>query len=152
VKAASIRTSLNRLVHEHAEPRRLGAAVGLGVWIGCSPFLGIQTLLAIAAASALRLNRLAVLAGSQISAPPLTPFILFADVQIGSLCLRGQWFPTSVAAMRAVQSWRQVADLFGLLAVGGAVGGVLLGLVMAAITALLIREWRRQTPSEIIGK
>jgi uncharacterized protein (DUF2062 family) len=150
VKAGSIRAALNRLVHEHAEPRKLGAAVGLGVWIGCSPLLGLQTLLAIAAASALRLNRLAVIAGSQVSVAPLTPFVLFADLQIGSLCLRGHWYPTSVAAMRAVQSWRQIVDLLGLLALGGAIGGALLGVATAAVTTFLIREWRRQTPSEII--
>ena len=146
---ASIKTFLNRLVHEHAEPGRLGVAVGLGVWIGCSPLLGLQTVLAIAAASALRVNRLAVIAGSQVSIAPLAPFVLFADLQIGSLCVRGQWYPTSVAAMRAVHSWRQLADLLVLLAFGGAIGGAVLGVATAAATTFLIREWRGQTPSEI---
>jgi len=76
--------------------------------------------------------------------------VLFADLQIGSLCLQGHWYPTSVAAMRAVHSWRQIADLLGLLAFGGAVVGAVLGVATAAATAFLIREWRRETPSEII--
>lgn len=143
--AAGLRTSTRRLIHEHADPARLGVAVGLGVLVGCSPFFGVQTLVGLGLAWILRLNRVAVLLGLQISVPPLTPFVLFADAQLGALSLRGQWLPLSVEAMRAVRSFREVADLLGVLVLGGAILGAVLAVVTGLATTLVIRRWRRAT-------
>ena len=141
--AAALRTSTRRLIHEHTDPVQLGVAVGLGVLIGCSPFLGVQTLVGLGLAWILRLNRVAVLLGLQISVPPLTAFVLFADAQVGALSLRGQWLPLSVEAMRAVRSFRDVADLLGVLVLGGAIVGAVLAVVTGLTTTFVIRRWRR---------
>ena len=141
--AAALRTSTRRLIHEHTDPVRLGVAVGLGVLIGCSPFFGVQTLVGLGLAWILRLNRVAMLLGLQISVPPLTPFVLFADAQVGALSLRGQWLPLSVDAMRAVRSFREVADLLGVLVLGGAILGGVLAVVTGLATTFVIRRWRR---------
>ncbi|MGZ6071682.1 MAG: DUF2062 domain-containing protein [Myxococcaceae bacterium] len=138
-----MRTSTRRLIHEHTDPVQLGVAVGLGVLIGCSPFVGVQTLVGLGLAWILRLNRVAVLLGLQISVPPLTPFVLFADAQLGALSLRGQWLPLSVEAMRAVRSFREVADLLGVLVLGGAIVGGVLAVVTGLATTFVIRRWRR---------
>ena len=140
---AALRTATRRLMHEHTDPVRLGVAVGFGVLIGCSPFLGVQTLVGLGLAWILRLNRVAVLLGLQISVPPLTPFVLFADAQLGALSLRGQWLPLSVEAMRAVRSFREVADLLGVLVLGGAILGAVLAVVSGLATTFVIRRWRR---------
>ena len=139
----ALRTATRRLVHEHTDPVQLGVAVGLGVLIGCSPFFGVQTLVGLGLAWILRLNRVAVLLGLQISVPPLTPFVLFADAQLGALSLRGQWLPLSVEAMRAVRSFREVADLLGVLVLGGAILGAVLAVVSGLATTFVIRRWRR---------
>ncbi len=139
----ALRTSTRRLIHEHTDPVQLGVAVGLGVLIGCSPFLGVQTLVGLGLAWILRLNRVAVLLGLQVSVPPLTAFVLFADAQVGALSLRGRWLPLSVEAMRAVRSFREVADLLGVLVLGGAIVGAVLAVVTGLATTFVIRRWRR---------
>jgi len=141
--AAALRTSARRLVHEHADPVRLGVAVGLGVLIGCTPFFGVQTLVGLGLAWILRLNRVAVLLGLQVSVPPLSPFVLFADAQVGALSLRGHWLPLSVEAMRAVRSFRDVTDLLGVLVLGGAILGAVLAVLTGLATTFVIRRWRR---------
>jgi len=133
----------SRLLHEHGSPTRLGAAVAFGVWIGCTPFYGLQTVVGLALATALRLNRLAVLLGMQISIPPLAPFLLFANAQVGALVLRGHWLSLSLEAMRAVPTSRLVAELFGDLLVGGAIVGAALALPAGLLSTYLVRRSRR---------
>ena len=130
-------------VHEHGHPSRLGVAVAFGVWIGCTPFYGFQTLLGLGLASLLRLNRLAVLLGLQISIPPLAPFLLFANAQLGALVLRGHWLPLSIEALRAVPTSKLVAELFGDLLVGGAIVGTVLAVPAGLLTTYLVRRRRR---------
>jgi uncharacterized protein (DUF2062 family) len=133
----------SRLVHEHAQPGRLGAAVAFGVWIGCTPFYGLQTVVGLGLATALSLNRLAVLLGTQVSVPPLAPFLLFASAQVGALVLRGHWLPLSIEAMRAVPRSRLVAELLGDLLLGGAIVGAALALPAGLLTTYLVRRGRR---------
>jgi len=133
----------SRLVHEHADPSRLGAAVAFGVWVGCTPFYGLQTVFGLGLATALRLNRLAVLLGTQISIPPLAPFLLFGNAQVGALVLRGHWLSLSMEAMRAVPTSRLVADFLGDLLVGGAIVGAALALPAGLLTTYLVRRSRR---------
>ena len=60
---SNIRSRLDRLSTTEGSPRRTAAALALGVFLSFSPFLGLQILIGIAAAFALRLSRVAVLLG-----------------------------------------------------------------------------------------
>jgi uncharacterized protein (DUF2062 family) len=77
---AHVRARFEELKGADESPERLGVAVGVGVLCGCSPFLGFQTLLAVALAFLLRLNKLAVFIGLQISIAPVTPLVVFASL------------------------------------------------------------------------
>jgi uncharacterized protein (DUF2062 family) len=140
------RAQLELLKQEHASSGRLGVAVGVGVLLGCSPFLGFQLLLALALGKLLRLNRLAVLFGLQISVPPLTPFILFATAQAGALLRRGQWLPLHVAAFRGEPASKVLAGLFLDMLVGTALVGGALAVFLGGMSALGF-WWLRATKS-----
>src|SRR5262249_50056764 len=58
-----VRRWLDQLLHIHDTPERTAAAFALGVFLGFSPFLGFHTILGIALAFLLNLNRVAVLLG-----------------------------------------------------------------------------------------
>lgn len=60
---SNIRSRLDRLSTTEGSPRRTAAALALGVFLSFSPFLGLQILIGVAAAFALRLSRIAVLFG-----------------------------------------------------------------------------------------
>jgi uncharacterized protein len=60
---------LDRLLHLHDTPVRTAAAFALGVFFSFSPFLGLQILLAMGTAFALRLNRAAVFVGLNANLP-----------------------------------------------------------------------------------
>src|SRR6184192_1573319 len=78
------RNSVSRIIrdffseHPH-EPLRLASAVGLGLFCGIAPIWGYQMLVAAAVAHFLRLNKAIALLASNISIPPVAPFILYAS-------------------------------------------------------------------------
>ncbi len=65
-------------------------SIGLGTSIAILPIWGFQTLIAIALAYIFRLNKILVLLFSNISIPPLIPFILYISYYIGNLIIGGK--------------------------------------------------------------
>ncbi len=141
-KLDQLRQRCELLAGEHATAGRLGFAVGAGVLIGCTPFLGFQVLLALALATLLRLNRIAVLLGLQISVPPITPFLLFANAQVGALLLHGHWLALSLDVVRNTPTTTWVWDLFLELLAGGLLIGGPLALAIGSSTACLVQRHR----------
>ncbi|MEC3879340.1 DUF2062 domain-containing protein [Parapedobacter sp. 10938] len=74
---------LEDLLHSADSPLKKASSVALGVWVGLSPFWGFHTVLVLFLAVVLRLNKLIAFAFSNVSLPPLIPFIIYACLQIG---------------------------------------------------------------------
>lgn len=77
---------LQSLLKLNDTPRRTAIAFGIGVFIAFSPFLGLHTAMAIVTAFALRLSRVALLAGAWINFWALVPSYAFGTL-IGALLL-----------------------------------------------------------------
>lgn len=60
-------------------------SIALGVFIAISPLWGFQTILVISLALLFRLNKVLAFAFSNISFPPLIPFIIFGSLKMGAL-------------------------------------------------------------------
>lgn len=144
---ARLRASWESLLAEHATPGRLGAAVGVGVFCGCSPFHGFQFLLALLLAWALRVNKLAVMVGLQVSAPPVTPLVLFAGLQFGALLLHGRFLPVRLGEIRAAVHGSLARALLTDFVVGSLALGVVLGLAFGLLTAAWVRRRRARAGS-----
>ncbi|OEK09634.1 glycosyltransferase [Flavivirga aquatica] len=63
-------------------------SIALGLFIGISPFWGLQTALVIFLALIFKLNKTIAFIFSNISIPPFIPFILYASSRIGQYILR----------------------------------------------------------------
>lgn len=59
-------------------------SIALGVFIGIAPFWGFQTVIVIFLSVVLRLNKVLAFAFSNISIPPMIPFIIYGSLKIGS--------------------------------------------------------------------
>lgn len=66
---------------------RLSGAIGLGVFFGIVPIWGYQMITAGVAAHLLRLNKVVTIMASNISIPPMIPFILYGSYYTGGLLL-----------------------------------------------------------------
>lgn len=142
-RSQTLRQLFRRLVREHASPHRLAAAVAAGILVGCSPFFGLHFWIGLGLALVLRLNKVAVFLGSQISIPPLAPLIGFASVQLGARLLFGSFVRIgledfSLANLPSLLSQFLLAWLVGGLVVGGAIAAP------AYLITYLVLEARRR--------
>ena len=78
-------TSDFKIKHESNE--KVAAAIAVGVLVGILPVWGFQMMVGIAIAQFFGLNRLVVLATSNISLPPMIVGILYGSYLCGSLIL-----------------------------------------------------------------
>jgi len=64
-------------------------SIALGVFIGIAPFWGFQTIIVLFLAVLFRWNKMLAFTFSNISIPPMIPFIIFGSLQIGSYFVKG---------------------------------------------------------------
>ena len=124
-----IAQKIRQLLLEHNEPKDIALGVAIGVFIGCSPWYGFHTLLAILVAFVMhKPNRLAIIAGTQISLPFLAPLIYWAEYKIGKFLL----FCDLLIPQSSQDKLGEASHIeLGLLSV--LVGSVVLGLVCALL-------------------
>jgi uncharacterized protein len=132
-------------LREHATPREVGWSVGIGVFCGCTPFIGLHMWIALGLTTLLRLNRLWSVVGSRISTSVMLYVIAFSEIDLGHRLMRGQW--VQIAPREVLDHGR---ELFGDWLIGsaiiGTVLGVLLGLLAYALRARALSRRRLDGP------
>ncbi|MDR6301664.1 DUF2062 domain-containing protein [Mesonia maritima] len=68
-------------------PHKKALAISLGIFIGISPFWGLQTLLVFFLAQLFKLNKVVAFLFSNVSIPPFIPFIVYASYKLGGFML-----------------------------------------------------------------
>ena len=68
-------------------PIKKSFSIALGIFIGISPLWGFQTIIVLALAAFLKLNKLISFTFSNISNPPMIPFIIYGSLKMGSWVL-----------------------------------------------------------------
>ena len=128
-KRKTLRQTITEFFVEHAhEPARAALAVGLGLFCGIAPIWGYQMLAAATLAHLLRLNKAIALVASNISIPPMMPFILYGGLALGHWLLTGQ---------RLSFSGQQITRALALQYLGQwCVGSVALGAVVGTMGTL----------------
>ncbi|TVR39007.1 MAG: DUF2062 domain-containing protein [Cryomorphaceae bacterium] len=80
----NIKAFLNKnLLKTKASNAKLAAEVGFGVFMGIFPIWGYQMLVAAFVAHLIRFNKVVVLLASNISIPPMIPFIIYGSYMMG---------------------------------------------------------------------
>jgi len=64
-------------------------SIALGVFVGISPFWGFQTVIVLFLAVLFKLNKAISFAFSNISFPPLIPFVIYGSLKLGGLFVSG---------------------------------------------------------------
>ncbi len=137
-----VRRFVYQLRNEGNTPGRHAVAVGVGVFVGCTPFYGFHLLVSYVVAVLLGVSRLTVYLAANISNPLVLPFLVLAEVQVGAWLRRGQWHRFTLHAIRTTDPWS-----FGLdLVVGALVVGAVLGGLAAALTYAALRGRRSAGP------
>ena len=137
---ASLSGTLREIFSDHAhDPLRMSLAVGLGLFFGIAPIWGLQMVTAAAVAHFLRLNKAITLVASNISIPPVAPFIIGGAFVLGHWMFTGEvlkFWPPELTGARRFEYLRQW--LVGSLALALIVAA--LGTVGTYVLARLIRR------------
>lgn len=112
---------------------RISLAVSLGLFMGIVPFWGYQMIAAVILAHFLRLNKVITLVFSNISIPPMIPFLLYGSYAVGGWALG---LPVvlrindiTFAALKD-SLWQYLAGSFLLASLCSVVGGALVMLLL----------------------
>ncbi|HXH07757.1 MAG TPA: DUF2062 domain-containing protein [Vicinamibacterales bacterium] len=146
--------NLERLLHTHDTPRRTAAAFAVGVFWGFSPLLGLHTVLGLACAFALNLNRVAVLLGVYTNLPWILPGYYAAATAAGALLLGAEippqaaqraWSELEHFSLSAVGSvWKALSPLLWSYVVGSTLGAVLLSLMAYGLALTFVTAGRHR--------
>jgi uncharacterized protein (DUF2062 family) len=134
----TLRQTVAEFFAEHAhDPLRLSLAVGLGLFFGIAPIWGYQMILAGTVAHWLRLNKAITLLASNISIPPMMPFILYGALALGHWLFTGQPLDLSPHQMTKSRALEYLGQwVVGSLALGAILGA--LGIIITYGTARLV--------------
>ncbi|HBL30491.1 MAG TPA: hypothetical protein DD490_26955 [Acidobacteria bacterium] len=138
-RARRFRELLYRLRTEGDTPGRLAGSVALGVFIGCSPFIGLHFLLCVLFARLLRLNQILTFLAANISLPMIWPFLVIGEIQLARFLRGAPFLSLRPADLGQVDLWHFAGDLL----LGSLVGGALLAAAFALPTWWFARRRRR---------
>lgn len=123
------------ILNSNESNRKLSFSVGIGVFTGVLPIWGFQTILAIVLAFILKTNKVISIAASNISQPPLTPFIIFISYLAGVIILGGD-FSKDLSSF-------SVRDSILEYVIGSIVAAIVLSITTGMITYLLLSFFRK---------
>jgi len=119
---------------------KIAVSVTLGVFIGVIPVWGFQMLVAFGVAYVLKLNRFVAVAASNISIPPMLPFIIFLSYITGGIIVGYRTHAVHYSAGITFE-WIK-ANLVQYL-FGSIIFGILAAVVLGTITYLLLQILRK---------
>ena len=106
-------------------------AIGVGVFLGCTPFFGFHTLLAIVVSFVFGLNFVYVWVGTQISNPFFAGFLTAGSIGLGRYLLHD----ASYSVGRLTLDWLA----------GSVVVGSVLGTISGVVSYCTAQHFRKQT-------
>lgn len=136
-----------RFLRLQGSPEQLARGMASGVFSGCYPLFGLQTIIGIALATLLRGNRIMAAAATWVS-NPLTYVPLFTfNFQIGHWMLGGG--PVTVFNdLDSLKGWMDMgADVTVRLMLGSTIVGLVAGLASYFVGLSLIRRIRHRKGS-----
>jgi uncharacterized protein (DUF2062 family) len=152
LSAPRLRDRARALLHLDDPPAAIARALAVGVFISCTPLLGLQTILAILVATIFRLNRAATVTGVWLNLPWFAPFVYGGALKVGAALVpdpygvREAWL-TYVVEHPSRLSWSQILVLLHEISVPLLVGSAVIGAAAALATYVVAFGiiWARRT-------
>lgn len=135
---------LLRLLRLRAHPDEIAKGFALGIFIGMTPTMGCQMLIAVFFAMLLRENKIAAAIGVWISNPITAPFIYAAEYETGRFILGMEHINFHIT-LSSEAITRFGYDLLVPMCVGSVIYGVLLSAISYAVVLRMVpsmKTWR----------
>jgi len=168
-----LRKALRRVVYSRSSSQSIAAGASVGVFVGLTPTVGFQMLVAALAATVLRVNRLAAVFPVWITNPFTIVPIYFFEYQVGAWIWRAEGGPhvferlqalgATISAVTVSDLWNTMGAVFAGIGKLGAevlvplmLGSLVVGSVCAAVayplTLWAVIRIRRQREKYAVRK
>ena len=133
-----LRRGWERLRGGELTPARAFWSVAIGLFVGVQPTPGLHLPVVLAVCVPLRLDVVLSYVATNVSIPPVAPFLWLAAIQIGERILTGRFAPLTMDGMRSLV--RAPGPLLGALVLGSNVLGTSLAAVGGSVAYVMARR------------
>lgn len=141
---SNIRNFINKhILHSADSNLKMSAAMGWGVFCGVIPIWGYQMVFAGLTAHFMKLNKVVAMVFSNISIPPMIPFLLYGSVMLGAVVLGIE----NAFTLEDI-SLESVSQSLAQYLAGSVVLAVVLGLLVFIISLLAMVICKRKPNNE----
>ena len=152
---SKIKRIIVKLLRLNNSPPEIALGVAIGVFIAILPVYGLHTVLVVIAAILVRpANKIAILAGTNISLPPTLPFITWAGYEMGRFILRNGYPALNWADFKNV-NFQKILDIYPTLFAGSVVLGLICAVIFYFLTlnfVIKFKEKRAAAKEKILRK
>jgi uncharacterized protein (DUF2062 family) len=132
----------DQIMLHNENPAKISIGIGFGLFMGIAPIWGFQMIVAALLAHFLKLNKIIVLAFSNISLPPVIPIIIYLSYELGGLVMDNPVeFTTEKMYYLKDQimqgNFYNTLNEFGYSILQYIIGSILLGLLVGSIAAAI---------------
>ncbi|MFA6384720.1 MAG: DUF2062 domain-containing protein, partial [Candidatus Omnitrophota bacterium] len=144
----TLKERLRRLWRMHNSPEDIALGVGIGAFISILPVYGLHTILALGVAFAIkRVNKIAVLLGTNVSTIVTFPFITWIAYDIGRFLLRNGYAPLTWRVFSPF-SYKTLLGIYYPLFIGSVILGIFVGSLFYFLTFWFV-TWRRKARAQV---
>ena len=131
-----------QLLLHNENTAKVSIAMGFGIFMGIVPIWGFQMIVAALLAHFFKLNKIIVLAFSNISLPPVIPFIVYFSYKVGGLVMDNpKEFTSETLSYLKHQimhgGFYNTLNEFGYSIFQYVIGSILLGVLLGSATAIV---------------
>ena len=148
-----IRLTYLRLLRLRGKPKTIATGLAVGIFSGCFPFFGLQTLLAIAFAIVFRGSKVAAVAATWISNPVTYVPIFIFNYKVGKFLLGIQdslILPLDMDSLSSLATFKELGSSFILALLTGC---FVVGLITSCITYFyslaFLERWRKRKQRQV---
>lgn len=137
-----LKQRLSAILALDSHPAHIAAGFAVGIFISITPFFGIHTPLAIAAAFLFRLNKLTTITGAWVNTPLTVVPVLMASFKLGEFLLGAEPRPFSVNDL----SWVALKPYAKAILLGSSLIGLVAAVAGYFFCYWLVVRFRRKDP------
>ncbi|MCP4691776.1 MAG: DUF2062 domain-containing protein [Desulfobacterales bacterium] len=151
----SIKKTYKRFLKIRGNPHEIALGFALGLFVGMTPFMGLQTLIAVPIAALFKLNKIAAAAAVWISNPLTAPVIYPITYWIGSRFVtfkKAYELPNELTYTFLVNIIKKAPEVVWSLVVGGVIVGIPLALIGYYFSFNAIVKYRERIKEKLVEK
>tara|TARA_Y100001970_G_C14259761_1_gene879073 strand:- start:22884 stop:23339 length:456 start_codon:yes stop_codon:yes gene_type:complete len=138
-----LRKTIWMIWHQNDSPSRRARGIAVGVFSGCFPFFGLQTIMGVFLASIFKGNLFLAAVGTWISNPLTYVPLYLLNYKIGNYLMGARTDPLQIKDSTFQDIWGQGWFISSRLIIGSACVGFIMSLIIGIITYNLFKLYYR---------